>query len=663
MTQTLGRSATLVGFLLLTLAIVLSALPAGSFAATPSPPFIDEEPRITLTELRAFTGAKEERDLLEIGLSVTNPNPVDRWSVRLRIPRAIAETRSGLAQQNFSAVDVVDVVGTTELGDEAGSVLVQLRGADAKLRGLGARKVQAEFRGDGKVLATTSFFLSSFIGPTYRPTPITVLWPLIDRPRRDLEGNFLDDGLAMLFSPEGRLARLVNAGAGTDVVWVIDPELLEAAAAMSTGYSVYSEGVLSAGENGPLAASWLESVRLATAGREVIVLPFADPDIATITTANLGRELRQQRIDGLQIASEVLQRPASSLISYVAWPNEQRSRPEIVQNLATAGFTHMITDSSEYPALDGAIATPRARMAPRAGITPLVADVVIGRALLTNSIEGFSRARAEICMITAERPSDPRPQLILPPRDWDPVTGVADLLLRLPSSALSPLSALISSEISERGLPLNSAETLAPVHLSSYQGVKNRIAVITDVVGEESAFVTQAQRQSRGALSTVWHHQRTAASSYVAVINAGGAQLSSRLRVLSGRYTLTGKDQSIPITIANDFDLPVVLSLSVVPRSPRVRINSPTEVTIAAGSRSQILLPITAVATGQVILDAQIYGPGGRRYGEPVALAVDVRNIGPIANWILGGSTLLLAIAVALRLWRRVRRSKVSADE
>ena len=99
---------------------------------------------------------------------------------------------------------------------------------------------------------------------------------LVERPHQLLDGRFIDDELATLLSPEGRLGSLVYTPTVTQTRWVIDAALLDEVADMADGYE------LANGDDGvgvEVATAWLAQLRLATAGGIITPIAYGNPDL------------------------------------------------------------------------------------------------------------------------------------------------------------------------------------------------------------------------------------------------------------------------------------------------------------------------------------------------------------------------------------------------
>ena len=99
---------------------------------------------------------------------------------------------------------------------------------------------------------------------------------LIERPHQLLDGTFIDDDLATLLTPEGRLGSLVYTPTQTRTRWFIDAALLDEVADMADGYELASE---KDGVGVEAATAWLAQLRIATAGAIITPIAYGNPDL------------------------------------------------------------------------------------------------------------------------------------------------------------------------------------------------------------------------------------------------------------------------------------------------------------------------------------------------------------------------------------------------
>ncbi|MGN6600665.1 MAG: DUF6049 family protein, partial [Actinomycetes bacterium] len=85
--------------------------------------------------------------------------------------------------------------------------------------------------------------------------------------------------------------------------------------------------------------------------------------------------------------------------------------------------------------------------------------------------------------------------------------------------------------------------------------------------------------------------------------------------------------------------------------------------TIAAGRRQQVNVPVTALANGLVKLQAQLLTPAGIPLSQPVTVSVRVTQIGAVALALIAGLAALLFLIGILRLARRVVRARLAESD
>jgi Family of unknown function (DUF6049) len=204
------------------------------------------------------------------------------------------------------------------------------------------------------------------LGPVPAPgpaatTPLTIIWPLVDRPHR-LPGEvnqptvLTDDDLAVSLAPGGRLRGLLDAAAQlapagspleAALCFAIDPELIDTVTAMAQGAYQLADGRPGAG--GQAAAEWLQLLNQLlrgpaqgqTGSRCVLALPFADVDPVALSRAGLTDLQGRARTDGEQILINALGvRPITAL----AWPSGELLDERTITDLASVGDTAVLLD-------------------------------------------------------------------------------------------------------------------------------------------------------------------------------------------------------------------------------------------------------------------------------------------------------------------------------
>ena len=141
-------------------------------------------------------------------------------------------------------------------------------------------------------------------------------------------------------------------------------------------------------------------------------------------------------------------------------------------------------------------------------------------------------------------------------------------------------------------------------------------------------------------------------------LTTGVEKLSNRLKVIPGRYQVTSKSAKLPITLVNNFDTASVVSVSLIPMNTRMQVENITNVTIAAKSRQQILVPVVVIAPGSTLVLAQLMNSKGQLVGQVSKLNLTATIIDSRVAWFTTGAAVLLFLGAVTQSVRRVRRSR-----
>jgi hypothetical protein len=186
-------------------------------------------------------------------------------------------------------------------------------------------------------------------------TELTFLWPLIASAHVTAETGsdeqqtpvFANDDLALELAPGGRLEQMVSLGRQLPVTWVIDPDLLASAEAMTKNYRVKVGDTTVAGTNQTIAKQWLTALQAAVEDGKVVALPFADPDLASIAhrgtnvSGTLGHLQTATEVAGTTVETILHVKPSTDF----AWPVDGAVDPSIVDVATSAGAHKVIARS------------------------------------------------------------------------------------------------------------------------------------------------------------------------------------------------------------------------------------------------------------------------------------------------------------------------------
>jgi hypothetical protein len=560
-------------------------------------------------------------------------------------------------------------------------------------------------------------YLPLFSSKTDKPTKIATLWPIVEAPLvqpqtyTDSGGTdeavFSDDSLATDLGAEGRLGQLESIGAdlglsGLEPTWAIDPDLISSVLKMEPKYRVVSgddsKGISATcactrpGTGSATATAWRNNLQTALSGltgQQVVSLPAADPDLASIAhnapgSATLKEALRVADTDLGQVGLNPLQVSASHT---VAWPYQGYVDTSVVALAHSVGDNEIVASGTSLPSpnLDY---TPNAARALGGGTTAVVADptlaAIFAGDLSTPSAQTLAEQRflAETLEITLEEPNNQRSILVQPPRDMSASTAQV-LAASLKAAVGGAWAAPATFGAVAKAKPSSGAGHTAPP-VSAYPASARRteldsgdlyaVADTQDKLGElEKILVNPATVRTAfssailRSVSTQWRGRPALGDAYRG--NAAGYLMSlyGKVTILpkpGGTITLSGSGSAtIPITVQNDLGQGVInLEAELSSSSPgrlslgNQQFNAVAYEPVAAGGGTKITVkfPVKAFANNKVQMTAQLYTTADHKpYGNPVTFYVDITKLPGGVIAVMAGGGLLVVLAGLRLYWKR----------
>ena len=142
--------------------------------------------------------------------------------------------------------------------------------------------------------------------------------------------------------------------------------------------------------------------------------------------------------------------------------------------------------------------------------------------------------------------------------------------------------------------------------------------------------------------------------------NAGAivAKTLNRLRVTSGKYQIASNAGKLPVTVINDFSVPVLVNIKFMTLNSRLLVSNIIGLQIPANSRTQLAMPFTVIASGSTTVTAQITNNDGGVVGLPSNLAVKITIFDSRVTGFTIGAAVLLFVAALTQTIRRVRKGR-----
>ncbi|GAA2294157.1 DUF6049 family protein [Streptomyces atrovirens] len=532
-------------------------------------------------------------------------------------------------------------------------------------------------------------------------TKTTFMWPLISTVHMTAETGsdeqqtpvFHDDDLAKEISPGGRLDRMVALGKDLDVTWVIDPDLLASVEAMTKRYEVPGEGDDTVvGSQQAVAKRWLTEVQEAVADKEVVALPFGDPDLASL--AHNGTSVSGS-LSHLKEATDVASSTVDAILHVkpstdFAWPVDGAVDPSIVKVATSAGADKVIARSDTFKETGGLSYTPSAPRPIGGGTTAVVADsrlstafqgdmtkaststLAVQRFLAQSLTLGLQTGKQRSVVVAPQRtPSASQAQTmaealtILQDGTWSEPQGLVAAAKAQPDPAATtkvPPASAYPSSLRKHELPRTTFEQIART-----QAKLDKFKVI---LSDQSRVVTPFGRALNREMSVSWRGRQSEAAIYRSGVEAYLDTLISQVRLIDKSETkLSGRSATIPVTVQNNLVQGVEhLVLRLTSTNPtRLEIGGDAyeeqPVAVSGGHSQSVKFTTSANANGRATVVAQLYTQDGQKYGQPVTFDVKVTEITATVMLVIGGGVLLLVLAGFRMYTQRKRAAAREAQE
>ncbi|MFF6996005.1 DUF6049 family protein [Streptomyces sp. NPDC008313] len=530
----------------------------------------------------------------------------------------------------------------------------------------------------------------------------TYLWPLISTVHLTAETGsdeqqtpvFQNDDLAKELSPGGRLDQLLSLGSELDVTWVVDPDLLASVDAMTHTYRIRGAGGTVAGKSQAVAKQWLAKLEKTVADKEIVALPFADPDLASL--AHNGRKVTGS-LSHLKGATDAASITVKTILHVTpstdfAWPAEGAVDPSIVKVATSAGSDKVIARSDSLRETGGLAYTPSAARPVGGGTTAVVADAQLSKAFqgdmtkASTSTLAVQRFLAQSLMINLQDPGKQRNIVVAPQRmpsagqaqtmaqavtalqdgHWSESQKLSAAAKAKPDAGATtrvPSGSSYPSSLRKQELPLSAFEEI--------QETQEKLDKFTVVLSNASRVVTPFGRAMDRGMSTSWRGRATEAKMFREGVRSYLDELTGLVRLIEkSDAKLSGRSATIPVTVQNNLVQGVDhLKLRLTSKQPtRLKIGdgpyAEEQIKVAGEHSQSVKFTTSANANGPVTVVAQLYTEDGQAYGPAVTFEVKVTEITPTVMLVIGGGVLLLVLA-GFRMYTQRKRAaaRQAADQ
>lgn len=473
-----------------------------------------------------------------------------------------------------------------------------------------------------------------------------------------------DDALTALTTASGRLTRLLQSTVTFPFVsWALDPALVESASTRSHA-----------------TQAWLSDLTAAAAGREVLRLPWADPDLTAIAHAGSGGAASTDLLDLARgVTGSVEDSPLWTAAQPVLWSADDVPDQITADRVATSGGGAPLVIGPEAPAKGArAPGNPATVTASTGEVVALVPDQTLSTLLAgppsaesaPTAATAAQRMLAETAVLARSDDAASTYVLATTPRTWEPATAVVTAQLTALHDAPWVATATVADMLAGRpdgagsdraDLPQfeRSGTELTPAWVTAISAEWRAATEFAAVVADSDALLDGLDGDLLAPLAVAWRDDpdgRTVAVN--AALAESKAHQTGLSVLLNEQFTVISSSAQVSVTVHNDLDQDARVRVEIRPRKGCLDTTRSQPVDVAANAETPVKLTLRATANCDVKVDVSLVSETGRVLADPVTFTARVApTIESVGSIVVG---VLLALALAFGIWRTVRRGQTS---
>jgi hypothetical protein len=475
-----------------------------------------------------------------------------------------------------------------------------------------------------------------------------------------------DDRLTALTASGGRLSKLLQATADhPSVSWAVDPALVDSAAAGTRADQ-----------------AWLTALTAAAEDREVLRLPWADPDLAAVAHAG-----DAETADLLGLARGVVSQSGADLwadADPVLWTADDVPDQVTAARAASSDpGTPLVVGPDAMPARDSESPSSPTTLGTAGGsVTALVPDPTLSDLLSdpATSQPGVTPATAaqRVLAETAvlARSEDARDTYVLAttPRDWQPSTAITQAQLTALEAApwveATTVGEMLTAHAAgqadgdgaERAALPESQRTdteLTPAWVNALAAQWRSAGEFAAVVPDPAALLAGLDADLVAPLAVAWRDDPDGRAAAINDAIAESQQRQSGLEVLlNEQFTVISSSAQISVAVSNELDQPARVRVELRPQKACLDTARSPVTEVAPNADTTVTLTLRASANCDVTVDVSLLSETGRQLATPQQFSARVApTIESVGGIVVG---VLLALALAFGIWRTVRRGQTA---
>lgn len=518
--------------------------------------------------------------------------------------------------------------------------------------------------------------------PGDQPESAALVVPIRQRVLRHTDGTLVDPARwAASVAPDGRLAKLLDFGAGHPVSWLVDPAVIDAVKQLAAGdppRSIAPTDGTSPGPTGKPSASptaadrtaassdaatddqsatgaaqtWLDRLKAALSDSEVFTLPYGDLDLAAAAAHDPG-------------LYTVARERSAAVMSAFGIDDVIPADAPIDGYLPATGFA---LGSNEPVFLSDQAITgdpPAVGMLVGHKVYPASAAVTSGGPLPGDRL-AMVAVRQELLAQAALRRATGDPVVAVLPADWTPDStdpsgffdGLGQRWLQLAPVTTATATAL-PAELTAGRLHYPAAERERELPGAAFAAVDGL---------RQAGITLQAVLSHNDQVATEVLDDALTSASYTARGGAGGAAairsreaidaLLHQITVEAPKsVTMSSATGRFAATVVNGLDQDVTVKLRPV-TDGGITLSTPKRLDVPAKGRAGVLLSASTHNNGVHTVTLRLTDGTGRDLGTDASLPIRTAQVSVIIWVFIAAGLALLLAAIMIRLVRRLRGAR-----
>lgn len=529
-------------------------------------------------------------------------------------------------------------------------------------------------RSETAIARATTFL--PMIADTKPAVPAAMAWPFLMPDHRSADGTYADPaGLMASVSAGGQLRNLLDLATSTPrdaATILVDPALLVGVDDLANDRHLAKDVELSDDQRLEAQRFLTDLLTLARSG-SCWIIDFGRPDdLAVSQSADLRTALR----GAIDRATDTTLTKYQLTGRRVSWPSRDGVTRDLLSDIGRDGDRAAIVTPSSVPEWQRRLGSV-VNYDTSGGSVPLVVDNRRVGDGTTDSVATLrQRLLTDAALATLERTIDPASRadaVVLVDPTWDPgarwATGRLSEAFLAPFAQPASLDSMLTSAVSSYEGTVPRTAKASPLGRPQLEAAADIVAngkLLSAIISQSDQVDASLARDVASAVGIRWRLDRPEG---LAIATARERRTRAELAKISieapPSVTLSSSKGGFPLTIRNDTDEVIRISVDLDSSNPALTIPAVEAVEVGAGERRTLTVQVDLGTQRTTDLTAHLQTDAGQQFGDGATFRVRSSSISAVLWVAMGLAGVFVLVALARRFHRRRtgRTSEPLADD